>query len=71
MSNNTLHRLENELGVVKKKNDHIEHKVDHLEDISEAASKKVDVLSRKLWDVYDSDMNINQFIDFHLKDDKV
>ncbi|KAL5271642.1 hypothetical protein ACHWQZ_G002048 [Mnemiopsis leidyi] len=63
-------RLENELGVVKKKSNHIEQKVDHLEDISEAASKKVDVLSRKLWDVYDSDMNINQFIDFHLKEDK-
>ena len=57
--------------MVKKKSDHIEQKVDHLEDISEAASTKVDVLSRKLWDVYDSDMNINQFIDFHLKEDKV
>jgi len=63
--------LENELGAVQKKSDHIEEKVDHLETVSENASTKVDVLTRKLWDVFDSDMNLNQFIDYHLKDDKV
>ena len=56
---------------MQKKSAHIEQKVDHLEGVSETASKKVDVLSRKLWDVFDSDMNLNQFIDYHLKDDKV
>ncbi|XP_063688417.1 interaptin-like [Bolinopsis microptera] len=63
-------RLENELGAVQKKSDHMEEKVDHLEGVSENASTKVDVLARKLWDVFDSDMNLNQFIDYHLKDDK-
>ena len=32
---------------------------------------QVDVLTRKMWDMFDSDMNLNMFIDHHLKDDKV
>lgn len=56
---------------MKKKSEHLEQKVDHLEGISVTASKHVDLLTRKLWDVFDSDMNLNQFLDYHFKEDKV
>ena len=34
-------------------------------------SIQVDILARKMWDIFDSDMNLNAFMENLMKDDKV